>query len=157
MLCDCEGGGGVLLIDIGCFRGMSQSGMFASEERLDDEKLRLRLSEVRSDEFELLGVILEFPKLLDGRGTSQESSILLNKLVAVLEDDKTERRLFPCLVLGFSEFITAIAGFGMSQLSASKETEGVREGPGLLSRLFAFDDGNKSYKQTSPNFCGVMT
>lgn len=88
--------------------------MLASEERLDDEKLRLRLSEVRSDEFELLGVILEFPKLLDGRGTSYESSILLNKLVAVLEDDKTEWRLFPCLVLGFSEFMIAIAGFGMS-------------------------------------------
>lgn len=88
--------------------------MLASEERFDDEKLRLRLSEVRSEEFELLGVMREFPKLLDGRGTSYESSILLNKLVAVLEDDKTECRLFPCLALGFSEFITAMAGFGMS-------------------------------------------
>jgi hypothetical protein len=55
-----------------------------------DEKLKLKLSEVRSEEFELLGVICEFPKLLEGLGTSYESSILLNKLVAVLDVDKTE-------------------------------------------------------------------
>jgi hypothetical protein len=62
--------------------------MLANDERFDDEKLRLRLSDVSNDEFELLGVI--FPKLLDERGTSYESSILLNRLVAVLDVDNTE-------------------------------------------------------------------
>jgi hypothetical protein len=64
--------------------------MFANDERFDDEKLKLKLSEVKSDEFELLGVIREFPILLDGRGVSYESSILLNRLVAMLELDNTD-------------------------------------------------------------------
>jgi hypothetical protein len=64
--------------------------MFASDDRFDDDKLKLKLSDVNSDEFELLGVIRELPKLLDGRGTSYESSILNSKLVAVLEVDKID-------------------------------------------------------------------
>lgn len=44
--------------------------MLANEERFEDDKLRLKLSEVKREEFELLGVIRELPKLLAGRGTS---------------------------------------------------------------------------------------
>jgi hypothetical protein len=62
----------------------------ANEERFDDERLRLRLSDVRSEEFELLGVIRELPRLLAGRGTSYESSILSDRLCAVLEVDKID-------------------------------------------------------------------
>jgi hypothetical protein len=69
--------------------------MLANEERFDDENERLRLSEVRRDEFELLGVMCEFPKLLADRGTSYESSILLKRLVAMLDVDNTDWRLNP--------------------------------------------------------------
>lgn len=90
--------------------------MFASDDRFDEEKLKLRLSDVKRDELELLGVICEFPKLLDGLGTSYESSILLNKLVAVLDVERTEWRQIPCCCFGrkFSLLATATAGLGMS-------------------------------------------
>lgn len=64
--------------------------MLASDDRLDDDRLRLKLSDVSSDEFELLGVIRELPRLLDGLGTSYESSILSCKLFAVLDVDKID-------------------------------------------------------------------
>lgn len=65
--------------------------MLASDDRFEDERLKLKLSEVKSDEFELLGVMRELPKLLAGRGTSyDESSILNNKLFAVLDVDKID-------------------------------------------------------------------
>lgn len=64
--------------------------MFASEERFDEEKLRLRLSDVSSDELELLGVIRELPKLLDGRGTSYSSILEKQRLVDVLELERID-------------------------------------------------------------------
>lgn len=85
----------------------------AIEDRFEDERLRLMLSEVINDEFELLGVIRELPKLLDGLGTSYESSILNKKLVAVLDVDKIDWRLGPCLILRFSLAIET-AGLGIS-------------------------------------------
>jgi hypothetical protein len=89
--------------------------MFANDDRFDEEKLRLRLSDVKREELELLGVICELPKLLDGLGTSYESSILLSKLVAVLDVERTECRLIPnCFGRKFSLLATATAGFGMS-------------------------------------------
>lgn len=87
--------------------------MLTSDDRFDDERLKLKLSEVKSEEFELLGVIREFPRLLDGRGTSYESSILSRRLVAVLDVDKIDWRLTACLALKFSLF-TGTAGFGIS-------------------------------------------
>lgn len=87
--------------------------MLASDDRFDDDKLKLKLSEVKRDEFELLGVMREFPKLLEGRGTSYESSILNKRLVAVLEVDKIDWRLNTFLNLKFS-FATGTAGFGIS-------------------------------------------
>lgn len=87
--------------------------MFASDDRFDDERLKLKLSEVKSDEFELLGVMREFPKLLAGRGTSYESSILNKRLVAVLDVDKIDCRLRAFLARKFSWF-TGTAGLGIS-------------------------------------------
>jgi hypothetical protein len=87
--------------------------MFTNDDRFDEERLRLKLSEVKSDEFELLGVMREFPRLLDGLGTSYESSILNKRLVAVLEVDKIDCRLKAFLALKFSLF-TGTAGFGIS-------------------------------------------
>lgn len=67
--------------------------MFASDDLFDDERLKFKLSDVSKDELELLGVILEISKLLDGRGTSYASSILSCRLVVVLEFDKVDCRL----------------------------------------------------------------
>lgn len=88
--------------------------MFANDDRFEDERLKLRLSDVKRDEFELLGVIRKLPRLLDGRGTSyDESSILKNKLVAVLELDRIDWRLNACLNRWCS-LTTGTAGLGMS-------------------------------------------
>lgn len=87
MLCDETG---VRFMCEECFLGISYSGMFASEERFEDEKLRLRLSDVSSDELELLGVIRELPKLLDGRGTSYSSILEKQRLVDVLELERID-------------------------------------------------------------------
>lgn len=87
--------------------------MFANDDRFDEEKLKLRLSDVKSEELELLGVMCEFPKLLEGLGTSYESSILLNKLVAVLDVERTDWRLMPCFGRKFSLLATAATGLGL--------------------------------------------
>lgn len=87
--------------------------MLANDERFEDERLKLKLSVVKRDEFELLGVMREFPKLLEGRGTSYESSILNRRLVAVLDVDKIDWRLKVFLERKIS-LCTGMAGLGIS-------------------------------------------